>query len=278
VNAALLGAALEALPPIGLDELVARASLQTRVDRKYVLPVDMVNALLGRLPAGTRVLEIDGVRGFAYRSLYFDTPDLISYRLTARRRRHRFKIRTRVYEQSAECWLEVKTRGSRGSTVKQRLPYDPRDHATLAPGRHFVDAVLAGCRIAGSHQLAFVPVLTTRYRRTTLYLPDTGSRVTIDTDLQWEDGDRRLHLPGTAVVETKSGSTASRVDRLLWHDRYRPNRISKYATGLAALHPHLPAAPWRRTLRRHFPPPDALRTAPVADAPAADRLDAVMSR
>ncbi|GAA2436540.1 polyphosphate polymerase domain-containing protein [Streptomyces macrosporus] len=280
------GAALEALPPIGLDELVARASLQTRVDRKYVLPIDTVDTLLDRLPPNTRVLEIDGSRTFAYRSLYFDTPELTSYLLAAHRRRRRFKVRTRVYEESAECRLEVKVRGNRGSTVKERLPYDPRDWDTLAPGRHFVDAILAEHRVAGGHRLTLVPTLTTRYRRTTLYLPDTGSRVTIDTDLTWEDGDHRLRLPGTAVVETKTGSTASHVDRLLWRGRHRPGRISKYATGLAALRPHLPDGPWRRTLRRHFRTEAAeVRVAEAPDTgarlaggPGRGRLDSVMSR
>lgn len=256
MTAGLRAAALEELPPIGLEELLERALLQTRMDRKYVIPVETVNDLLGVLPPGTRILEIGDARGFDYRSLYFDTPDLVSYRLAAHRRRRRFKVRTRVYEQSGECWLEVKTSGGRSNTVKQRLPYELPDHATLAPGRHFVDATLAENRIAGSHRFTFSPTLTTRYHRTTLYLPATGSRVTIDTGLRWQDGqdgDHVLHLPGTAVVETKTGSTASHVDRLLWRNRYRPSRISKYATGLAALRPDLPAAPWRRTLRREFP-------------------------
>ncbi|MEU8354044.1 MULTISPECIES: polyphosphate polymerase domain-containing protein [unclassified Streptomyces] len=262
MTAARLGPALDALPPISLDELIERASLQTRFDRKYVLPVDTVGALLEQLPAGTRVLEIGESRSFSYRSLYFDTPDLVSYLLAAQRRRRRFKIRTRVYEESAECWLEVKTQGGRGDTVKERLPYELDDHATLGPGREFVDTTLSTHRITGSHAFHFVPVLTTRYQRTTLHLPDTDSRVTIDTGLVWADGEREIRLSDTAVVETKTGSTASGFDRLLWSNHWRPARISKFATGLAALRPELPSAPWRRTLRRNFPP-DSGRPAPA---------------
>jgi hypothetical protein len=74
-----------------------------------------------------------------------------------------------------------------------------------------------------------------------------------------------------AIVETKTGSTASRVDRLLWSRGHRPVRISKYATGLAALHPELPTGVWRRTLRRHFDGADRL---PSADrAHSADHPD-----
>lgn len=240
------------LRSIGLSELTERAELQTRVDRKYVLPVGEAQAVLAQVGPDTRALEIDGVRLFAYRSIYFDTPDLTSYLLTAQRRRRRFKVRTRTYLDSAECWLEVKTHGARGSTVKYRLPYQPDHETSLSPGRQFVDAVLAQESIELGDDWIFVPTLVTRYRRSTLFLPATASRVTIDTELIWQGDADPLRLPGLAVVETKTGSTASCVDRLLWARGHRPTRISKYATGLAALRPDLPAAPWRRTLRRHF--------------------------
>ncbi|GIG86580.1 polyphosphate polymerase domain-containing protein [Plantactinospora endophytica] len=240
------------LAPIGLAELTERAALQTRVDRKYVLPIGEARAVVTQVRPDTLALEIDGRRSFGYRSTYFDTPDLTSYLLTAQRRRRRFKVRTRTYLDSAECWLEVKTQGPRGSTVKDRLPYRPDHETSLSPGRQFVDDVLARESIELGDRF-FAPVLVTRYRRSTLLLAATASRVTIDTELTWEGDTGPLRLPDLAVVETKTGSTASDVDRLLWARGYRPIRISKYATGLAALRPDLPAAPWRRTLRRHFP-------------------------
>jgi hypothetical protein len=129
--------------PIDLVELTERASLQTRIDRKYVVPAVAVPTLLHGIEPGARVLEIDGQRDFAYESVYFDTPDLTSYLGAAHRRRRRFKIRTRTYVDSALCWVEVKTRGPRGSTVKTRLPYDPDDRDTLTDeGRRFAGDVL----------------------------------------------------------------------------------------------------------------------------------------
>lgn len=258
-------APLDALAGISLDELTATASLQTRVDRKYVLPADALRGPLAALDARARVLEIDGRRAFGYESVYFDTPDLASYHLAAHRRRRRFKVRTRTYLDTRTCWLEVKTRGTRGSTVKNRVPHGLDEPDRIDGGRWFVDEVLGGPEpvLAGAAALVLAPVLTTRYRRTTLYLPGApgrpGSRVTIDTDLAWDAPGRRLTLPGTVIVETKTGSTASAVDRLLWAHGHRPARISKYATGLAALEPDLPAAPWQRTLRRHFTTPTPLR-------------------
>ncbi|MFV2088276.1 polyphosphate polymerase domain-containing protein [Micromonospora sp. LOL_021] len=249
-----IAAALGEMPPVDLAELIECAALQTRVDRKYVVPLTALPALLSQLPAGTRVLDIDAERTFRYESVYFDTPWLASYHCAAYRRRRRFKVRTRTYVDSGDCWLEVKINGARDSITKHRLPYRPQDRGTVGPGREFVDEVL--CREAIPADGDFAPTLVTSYRRSTLLLPATtsrsSSRVTIDTELRWQCGSANLTLPQIAVVETKSSAAAAAADRLLWRGGIRPMRISKYATGLAALRPDLPDGPWRRTLRRHF--------------------------
>jgi hypothetical protein len=197
-----VGGALSTLRPIDLEELIERAALQERMDRKYLLPLSEVECVLAAVETNTRVLDINGTRLFGYESVYFDTPDLTSFRLTAYRRARRFKIRTRTYVDSDSCWLEVKTQGRRGTTVKNRLEYEWAYRSSLAPGE---------------------------------VSPGHG-----------------FYLPGMAILETKTGSTASRVDRLLWARGHRPLRLSKYATGLAALRPDLPDCTWRRTLRRGF--------------------------
>ncbi|MFI7539994.1 polyphosphate polymerase domain-containing protein [Actinoplanes sp. NPDC049599] len=150
-------------PPISLAELVQEAELLTRVDRKYLVPRTDLPAVLAGLPAGTRVLEINGRRDFAYRSAYFDTPALHSYLAAARGRRHRFKLRIRSYLDSDLHFFEVKTRGIRGTTTKQRIPYD--DEPTLSPSALAYAAEVLGTRLDLAH------VLTTRYHRQTFFLP-----------------------------------------------------------------------------------------------------------
>ncbi|MGP4043287.1 VTC domain-containing protein [Streptomyces sp. 2A115] len=262
-----------ALRPIGLDELVAQASLLTRLDRKYMLPVADLPFFLGGLDEDTRVLEADGAREFGYRSVYFDTPEMDGYLGAARSRRRRFKLRIRTYLDSGQHFLEIKTRGPRGTTVKQRVPYEIPDRVPdgvpdgvpdempyegdvrrLGPeARAYVDSVLAEAGI-NSRRFRFGPALTTYYRRTTLFLPATGSRLTVDTDLTWvlPDG-TTLRTPDRTIVETKSGRAGSGADRLLWSLKHRPCPVSKYGTGLAALRPDLPSNRWLPVLRRHFP-------------------------
>ena len=249
-----IGESIGGLEPICLDELLQRAALQQRMDRKYLLPMAELDPLLHELAPDARILQIDGRRAFDYESVYFDTPEFTSYHLAARRRSRRFKIRTRTYVDSAECWLEVKTRDQRGNTVKYRREHDGELAAELTPdGRQFTDMVVTDAAIADAAEMAFAPTLVTSYRRSTLYLPETDSRVTIDTDLHWTlDNGRGISLPDLVIVETKSASRISRADRLLWRGGRRPSLISKYGTGLAALRPELPSNKWHRILRTHF--------------------------
>lgn len=252
-----VGAALAALSPVSLDEMTADAALLTRVDRKYVVPVSSASALLEDLQRGSdapRVLEIDGLRDMAYRSVYFDTPDLLSFRLAALGRRRRFKLRTRSYLDTGSTYLEMKTRGARGTTQKDRDAYAGAPPDSLTPAaRDEIALALDAIGISATRADDLDFRLRTRYRRATLLWSGRGgvpaSRATVDLDLEWLDADGGgFVLPRFAIVETKSPGQAGVLDRALWRAGHRPQRISKYATGLAALHGDLPRNRWARVL------------------------------
>ena len=251
---------LDRFAPLGLDELDSSAALQTRVDRKYLVCLDRLEDVLAAMDPGTRVLEIDGERSFAYASVYFDTPGLSSYLGAVHRRRDRFKVRTRSYLDTGSCWVEVKTRGPRGATVKTRQEHaTDQPHTLPVPAWQFASGALGGRRVADLDG-PLAPTLVSTYRRTTLHVPGRyggpASRTTIDTGLVWTDPRTGAEHPlgELAIIETKTGSAASPTDRLLWRHGIRPVRISKYGTGMAVLHPDLPAHPWRRVLDRHVVP------------------------
>ena len=235
-----------ATPAIGLAEVERHAALQTRVDRKYALDTATAAEVLPRLAARSAVMAIGDLRSFWYRSVYFDTPDLESYRRTATKRRHRWKVRTRSYVESGTSFLEVKQRGSRGITEKVRvaLPHGAATERLDAAGASFVDGVLDRPGLGAS----LAPVCCTVYQRTTLVDLDSTTRATIDTSLALGSVD----APGLVIVETKSGGGLSWFDRVLFDAGARPTPVSKFGLAMAATHPDLPANRWSRVLRGHL--------------------------
>ena len=235
-------------PTIDLEGIQAVAALQSRHDRKYLVePVRLAEVVAA---VDVRVLSIGGRTTFAYRSTYFDTPDRLCHRDAARSRPSRFKVRTRTYVDSGRSWLEVKGRSARGRTVKDRIPHPlaPEDELT-ADGRAF----LAGHDVVAPHVDRLEPALVTAYDRATLLC---DQRVTVDVGLHVRTASgepvRLGDLDELTIVETKSLRPGpGRFDRALWRAGVRPTRLSKYAVGLAAAEPDLPANKWHRVLHHH---------------------------
>jgi hypothetical protein len=241
-------APLAALAPIGLSEVRTQAGLQDRMDTKYLVTAAQLAALLERLGASHRVLEIDGRRAFEYRTTYYDTDDLLTFREHVQRRRRRFKCRKRRYVDSGLSDFEVKLKGTRERTVKHARPCDPaeglgdedlaflRDRLHEAYGRELREPLR--------------PSLVVTCRRVTLAAPQAAERVTCDIDLHLGCGRLAADL---AVVETKSVDGASAADRVLRELGARPvERFSKYLLGVALNRDDVRDNDMRPLLRRHF--------------------------
>lgn len=226
------------------------ADLQTRVDRKYLVPLHVFEQLIEMVGSRLTALDIGGLRVFDYESIYFDTARLTAYRQHAHGRRRRFKVRTRAYLDSDECVLEVKTEGGRGQTVKERLPYTMEHRHVLNPdAQEFVTEHLEDSATVP----ALTEVVTTAYSRSTLVDPVGGNRMTCDVDMFFFDPVRECHGPSDSVlIESKTIGAAAFTDAALWQLGQRPLAISKYCVGMALLRPELPANRWNRELRSHF--------------------------
>lgn len=249
-RAALAGALAE-LPPISLEEVLAEAALQVRVDRKYLVPVGVFVELVNRLRDRFAVLEIDGQRSFQYESVYFDTPSHGLYRHHLQRRRYRYKVRTRTYLDSGECSFEVKLKGNRSETIKSRLPYAVSDRGRLTgPARDFLAEQLRSAYGVGPVD-GLQPSLVTTYRRSTLTDPAAHERLTCDVDLRFSDATSSIDvLPDSVLVESKTNGRAGAADAVLRDLRIRPIHVSKYCVAAALLNPALRSNPWHRTVRQ----------------------------
>ncbi len=204
------------------------------------------------------MLQIEELRAFRYESVYFDTPELLSYHQHAHGRRRRTKLRTRAYLDSGDCLLEFKRVGARGETIKERFPHPLAGRFDLD-----VDALaFARQKLGFCADASLRPSLVTTYQRTTLVDTVRGSRITCDVDLRFvgPTGATFGPLAGVAVLESKSQGGDSPADHTLRRMGVRPVSLSKYCAGLAVLDRRLPANRWNRELRTWFGwSPEALR-------------------
>lgn len=228
---------VESFTPITLGETIDRASLQRRVDTKYLTNDVTVASLLAELADSFQVLEIQGRRVFRYRSEYLDSPGRDAYRAHLQGRRRRYKCRVRHYVDSGESHVEVKLKGSRGETVKYRAPYG--DDQSIGDCADFLATCVAdayGLRI--DHRLR--PVLEVEYRRITLVSLTSPERVTLDNGLRFVDvatqRGRSLKDPQW-IVETKSARGQGSADASLREVHVHPVSVSKYVLGVALTDP-----------------------------------------
>jgi hypothetical protein len=246
---------LEPFERIGLDEVCAAAALDDRMDVKYIVSADQLAQLARRLLPTHRVLEIDGLREFTYRSTYFDTADLVTYREHVQGRRRRFKCRSREYVDSGVRAFEVKLKEAWGRTVKHRteLGTGPLDHLD-GPQLEFLRDRL---RDAYARELGaeLAPALSMSFTRITLVDPERCERLTCDMQLSFAapDGSGGALAPDAAIVESKSRSGAATADRELRALGVRPIAgCSKYCIGVGLTYPRVKRNLSLPLLRRHF--------------------------
>jgi hypothetical protein len=225
------------LDPVSLQELDDRAALLRRVDRKYVLALDALVAVLEALADDHEVLEIDGRRRFAYRTIYFDTADLRAFHDHVADRRPRFKLRTRCYLDQRSCQFEVKIKTADDETDKRQA-----DHPADAPeqlGEAALSLTDDALSEAGAPPVEDLrPVLSTEFERFTLAARDGDSRATCDSKLtltRVADGRSVRIRDDRVVLETKSEDGDSLADRVLAQRGIEPVSLSKYRAGVALL-------------------------------------------
>jgi hypothetical protein len=246
--------AVHGLGPVSLKDLDERAALRRRVDCKYVVARDALAEVIASAADEYDALEIDDRRRFDYESVYLDTPDLRCFREHVDGVRPRFKVRTRLYRETASCFVEIKVKNDQDETTKRQLAHDPSGHGGLDPeAREFLDDAMR--ELAGQpmpERLA--PSLITRYHRMTLAAVDGGQRVTIDVDvrLATPDGAATTLRDDLALVETKTEEGQGPVDRLLAEHGHEPVTISKYRFGVGMLLEDDPGEAGAERLHRAF--------------------------
>lgn len=222
---------LSRFEPITLERMDS-IRLMNRIDTKFVTDTLMLESVLeDALRHGYKAFECDGERLHSYDSIYFDTNDLRMFTEHRRGKLVRQKIRTRVYQESGLCFLEVKKKNNHSRTKKKRI---------RIPQTYFQDFRndSEACSWLASHSDYrgdnVHPAIETSFNRITLVNKGLTERLTIDTSVTFRNlrTGESSDLGTAVIIELKQdGRIRSEMKDILSEHRIKPFRISKYCIG-----------------------------------------------
>ena len=212
--------------------------LLNRIDTKYLTDeATLAGVLSDAAAAGYRALVADGAKLSPYDSVYFDTPELRTFLDHHNRRAVRQKVRTRVYVNSGEAYLEIKRKNNHGRTKKKRIRIASGEMTDFT-GNPEACSYLAKHSWFTAGELS--PVLSTGFRRITLVNPAMTERLTIDTCLRFRNfrTGREASLEDAVIIELKQdGHASSPMKGILLGRRVKPVRLSKYCIAVTLTDP-----------------------------------------
>jgi hypothetical protein len=228
--------------------LIEERALQQRVDRKYLIGINELDAFIARLRSGYCLLRAGQHVWARYQSIYLDTRDRDLYHAHRRGRRPRYKVRIRHHLDRELTFLEIKRKETNGRTVKFRL------------------ALAAGQEELGRHESMFIeshtgldamrlfPRLSISFRRLTLLGCEINERVTLDGDLAVSSETESEELGRIVFAEVKQphrGSHGGAAETLRTLNA-REEALSKYCLGTILVAPVRANVfkPTLRTIRR----------------------------
>jgi hypothetical protein len=216
---------------IQLDQM-DQVKLLDRVDTKYWISIEKITELLEKIKSDYYVVEVAGQSLSTYRTLYFDTPELVLYHAHQKGKLQRVKVRQRHYTSTNTVFTEIKLKNNKGRTIKTRIPQEALDPELQAVQTQFFlqnhlpfDASTLG------------PTLWVYYQRLTLVSKTFTERTTFDFALRFEDTQQQSSYPNLVIVEIKQHTlAASPLAQWIRQLGQRPGGMSKYCLGMVSLH------------------------------------------
>ena len=175
----MINQVLNSFPPITLEEMSA-VKLMNRIDTKFVATLPKLIELLHLLGNDYYVQDINGERLMPYDTTYFDTKAFNMYNAHQANHANRQKLRFRTYVHSELQYMEVKTKNNHGRTKKKRIEVqDMRLNEEykadfLQQHLHYEIDTL-------------IPTIRNQFKRVTLVNKAKTERLTIDTDLRFDN-------------------------------------------------------------------------------------------
>ena len=219
---------LSAFAPITLAEMES-IKLMNRIDSKFLTDeFHLQKVLEAAARAGYRALETENQRISPYNSVYYDTISLRMFSDHHNKRLVRQKVRTREYVNSGDVFLEIKRKNNKGRTSKKRISIPKEELMDFSLDKHACDYL---AEKSWFHVEELTPILQTLFSRITLVNPTKTERLTIDTNLVFNNfrTGESATLYDAVIIELKQdGHLNSQMKNILLDYRVKPMRISKY--------------------------------------------------
>ena len=219
---------INAFAPISLEQM-SGVKLMNRIDTKFVTNQQKLRLLLEMAQHDYFVQQSEGKCNLEYDTTYFDTTGFDMYSAHQHGHANRQKIRFRTYCISDLQFMEVKTKNNHGRTKKKRIEVtdmnllDEEKREFLAKHlRYDVNSLQ--------------PALNNHFSRITLVNKAKTERVTIDTQLHFENlqNGKQLDTGNMVIIELKrDGLAYSPILQMLRQLRIQPHGFSKYCMGSA---------------------------------------------
>ena len=219
---------VNAFAPISLEQM-SGVKLMNRIDTKFVTNQQKLRLLLEMAQHDYFIQQIEGKCNLEYDTTYFDTTGYDMYSAHQHGHANRQKIRFRTYCISDLQFMEVKTKNNHGRTKKKRIEVQDMD-LTDEEKRNFLAKHLR------YDVNTLQPALNNHFSRITLVNKGKTERVTIDTQLHFENlqNGKQLDMGNMVIIELKrDGLAYSPILQMLRQLRIQPHGFSKYCMGSA---------------------------------------------
>ena len=205
-----------------------KVRLLNRKDTKFVFSKANLLLFLDKLKPFYQILEINGLRTFAYENTYFDTDEFLFYIQHHNESRKRFKVRHRKYCETNDQYFEIKVKDNKNRTIKKRLRINEMNGCLGEEERRLVSEIIG----LSPEQLA--PKLDIQFSRITLADNSFNERLTIDTNLSVKNGISSKIFDQLVISEIKQKKYNPKSDfiQILRDLKIPEMRFSKYCMGI----------------------------------------------
>lgn len=232
--------ALKDFDTISLEQLNATMSLMERIEKKYMIKLEDLWALMKELHHDYYILSIKNNSIFTYDNIYMDTDDFLFFHQHERGQSSRMKVRTREYVDSNIAFFECKQR--EWEVIRKSRYGLPVQESKILTNQSasFYQSICTSLNLDHAH-VTLQPTIRTLYKRVTLCSKKNDERITIDFDVQVQDIMNKntdlISLWPVAIIETKSSHNKSQSHAIIEKLWYKEAKwCSKYCLGILYTH------------------------------------------